>query len=54
MDATDRDAKDRDAKDRDATDRDAQFERKYRDPNGVVIDVTSKEHVTASWRVPTE
>jgi catechol 2,3-dioxygenase-like lactoylglutathione lyase family enzyme len=32
----------------------AEYERKYRDPNGVVIDVTSKEHVTASWRVPTE
>ena len=32
----------------------AEFERKYRDPNGVVVDVTSKEHVTASWRVPTE
>ena len=30
------------------------YERKYRDPNGVVIDVTSKEHADASWRVPTE
>ena len=28
-------------------------ERKYRDPNGIVIDVTSKEHADSSWRVPT-
>ncbi|MGB0577380.1 MAG: VOC family protein [Alphaproteobacteria bacterium] len=27
-------------------------ERKYRDPNGVVLDVTSPEHATSSWRVP--
>ena len=27
-------------------------ERKYRDPNGVVVDVTSAEHATSSWRVP--
>lgn len=32
----------------------ADYERKFRDPNGVVIDVTSKEHVTASWRIPTD
>lgn len=32
----------------------ADYERKFRDPNGVVIDVSSKEHVTASWRIPTE
>ncbi len=31
-----------------------EFERKYRDPNGVVLDVTSKEHATSSWRVPLE
>ena len=29
-------------------------ERKYRDPNGIVIDVTGPEHVAASWRVPFE
>ena len=29
-------------------------ERKYRDPNGVVIDVTSKAHADSSWRVPTD
>ncbi|MDA1323890.1 MAG: VOC family protein [Proteobacteria bacterium] len=29
-------------------------ERKYRDPNGIVIDVTSKEHADSSWRVPTD
>ena len=29
-------------------------ERKYRDPNGVVIDVPSKEHADSSWRVPTD
>ena len=29
-------------------------ERKYRDPNGVVIDVTSPAHADASWRVPTD
>lgn len=28
-------------------------ERKYRDPNGVVIDVTSPAHAESSWRVPT-
>ncbi len=27
-------------------------ERKYRDPNGVVVDVTSAEHATSSRRVP--
>ncbi len=32
----------------------ADYERKYRDPNGVVIDVTGPEHVAASWRVPFE
>jgi catechol 2,3-dioxygenase-like lactoylglutathione lyase family enzyme len=32
----------------------ADFERKYRDPNGVVIDLTAKEHVESSWRVPFE
>jgi len=30
------------------------YERKFRDPNGVVIDVSSKEHVESSWRVPTD
>ena len=30
------------------------FERKYRDPNGIVIDVTSSEHADSSWRVPTD
>jgi len=30
------------------------FERKYRDPNGIVIDVTSSEHANSSWRVPTD
>ena len=29
-------------------------ERKYRDPNGGVIDVTSKAHADSSWRVPTD
>ena len=29
-------------------------ERKYRDPNGIVIDVTSKEHADSSWRIPTD
>ena len=29
-------------------------ERKYRDPNGIVIDVTSKEHAESSWRIPTD
>ena len=29
-------------------------ERKYRDPNGIVIDVTSKAHADSSWRVPTD
>tara|TARA_R110000868_G_scaffold104557_2_gene287918 strand:+ start:4072 stop:4479 length:408 start_codon:yes stop_codon:yes gene_type:complete len=29
-------------------------ERKYRDPNGVVVDVTSKAHAESSWRVPTD
>ena len=29
-------------------------ERKYRDPNGVVIDVTSPAHADSSWRVPTD
>ena len=29
-----------------------EFERKYRDPDGVVLDVTSKEHAKSSWRVP--
>ena len=29
-------------------------ERKYRDPNGIVIDVTSKEHADTSWRIPTD
>jgi len=29
-------------------------ERKYRDPNGVVIDVTSPAHAESSWRVPTD
>jgi len=32
----------------------ADFERKYRDPNGIVLDVTSKEHADSSWRVPTD
>lgn len=32
----------------------ADYERKFRDPNGVVIDVSSKEHVESSWRVPTD
>jgi catechol 2,3-dioxygenase-like lactoylglutathione lyase family enzyme len=32
----------------------ADYERKYRDPNGVVLDVTSKEHADTSWRVPTD
>ena len=27
-------------------------ERKYRDPNGVVIDVTPPAHAESSWRVP--
>ncbi len=31
-----------------------EFERKYRDPDGVVIDVSSPEHATSSWRVPVE
>ena len=31
-----------------------EYERKYRDPNGVVIDVTSPEHADSSWRVPTD
>lgn len=30
-----------------------QFERKYRDLDGVVIDVTSKEHADSSWKIPT-
>ena len=30
------------------------YERKFRDPNGVVVDVTSKEHVEASWKIPTD
>ena len=30
------------------------YERKFRDPNGVVIDVSSKEHADSSWRVPTD
>lgn len=29
-------------------------ERKYRDPNGIVIDVSSREHAESSWRVPTD
>ena len=29
-----------------------EFERKYRDPDGVVLDITSKEHAKSSWRVP--
>jgi len=29
-------------------------ERKYRDPNGVVIDVTSPAYAESSWRVPTD
>ena len=29
-------------------------ERKYRDLNGVVIDVTSPAHADSSWRVPTD
>ncbi len=32
----------------------ADYERKYRDPNGVVIDVTGPEHVASSWKVPFE
>ncbi len=32
----------------------ADYERKFRDPNGVVVDVTSKEHVEASWKIPTD
>ncbi|MEK9847641.1 MAG: VOC family protein [Alphaproteobacteria bacterium] len=32
----------------------ADFERKYRDPDGVVIDVTSPQHATSSWRVPVD
>lgn len=28
-----------------------QYERKYRDPNGVVFDVASKEHAESSWRL---
>ena len=27
-------------------------ERKYRDPNGMVIDVTSPAHADSPWRVP--
>jgi catechol 2,3-dioxygenase-like lactoylglutathione lyase family enzyme len=30
-----------------------EFERKYRDIDGVVIDVTSKTHADSSWRIPT-
>ena len=30
-----------------------QHERKYRDPDGNVIDVTSPAHARSSWRVPT-
>lgn len=30
-----------------------EFERKYRDIDGVVIDVTSKVHADASWKIPT-
>jgi hypothetical protein len=32
----------------------AECERKYRDPNGVVIDVSGPEHVASSWKVPFE
>lgn len=32
----------------------ADYERKFRDPNGVVIDVSSREHADSSWRVPTD
>ncbi len=28
------------------------YERKYRDPNGVVIDVATKEHARSSWKLP--
>ena len=30
------------------------YERKYRDPNGVVFDVATKEHASTSWRLPIE
>lgn len=30
-----------------------EFERKYRDIDGVVIDVSSKEHADTSWKIPT-
>ena len=28
-------------------------ERKYRDPNGVVLDIATEEHAQRSWRIPT-
>lgn len=28
------------------------YERKYRDPTGVVLDVATIEHAEASWRIP--
>jgi catechol 2,3-dioxygenase-like lactoylglutathione lyase family enzyme len=28
------------------------YERKYRDPNGVVIDVATKEHAETVWKIP--
>jgi methylmalonyl-CoA/ethylmalonyl-CoA epimerase len=28
------------------------YERKYRDPDGVVIDVATKEHARSSWKLP--
>lgn len=29
-----------------------EYEYEYRDPNGVVVDVSSKEHTDSSWRIP--
>lgn len=28
------------------------YERKYRDPNGVVFDIATEEHAKSSWRIP--
>ena len=30
------------------------YERKYRDPNGVVFDVATKEHAESSWCIPAQ
>jgi len=30
------------------------YERKYRDPTGIVFDVATIEHAESSWRIPGE